>query len=306
MVSRLLVLLALALSATANPFLDTQSTLQLFLDFDGTIVTSDAYTTLASAAYESLPANGSIPSWDLIEATYGQVSDAVSATVPQPTSLREAIAYADNQALRAVEQWSFTWVQGLGVFDGVTADALVRQARNQTLRGGWCEFARAAQRRGVHIRVVSLNWSPAWIRLVLREATGCPEVAAHVDTYCPEILPPGVLPRSGRDHDEPLFSGGDKSRLVARLLARVPPARKQRVVFVSDGDADLQPLWGAPTNVGIVAGLGGSAAEAFRRYGVEIWNASEGWKGLTGEAASNRSAVYGFEDWRDIENFLWP
>lgn len=63
-----------------------------------TIVTSDAYTTLASAAYASLPANTStsFPSWDEIEATYGTVYDAVSATVDEPTSLEEAIDYANN------------------------------------------------------------------------------------------------------------------------------------------------------------------------------------------------------------------
>lgn len=61
-------------------------------------MTSDAYTTLASAAYASLPANtsASFPSWDEIEATYGTVYDAVSATVDEPTSLDEAIDYANN------------------------------------------------------------------------------------------------------------------------------------------------------------------------------------------------------------------
>lgn len=63
-----------------------------------TIVTSDAYTTLSSAAYASLPANASasFPSWDEIEATYGTVYDAVSATVDEPTSLEEVIDYANN------------------------------------------------------------------------------------------------------------------------------------------------------------------------------------------------------------------
>lgn len=67
-----------------------------------TIVTSDAYTSLASAAYASLPANvsTSFPSWDEIESTYGTVYDAVSATVDEPTSLEEAIDYANNAVRR--------------------------------------------------------------------------------------------------------------------------------------------------------------------------------------------------------------
>ncbi|KAJ3572307.1 hypothetical protein NPX13_g5095 [Xylaria arbuscula] len=50
-------------------------------------------------------------------------------------------------------------------------------------------------------------------------------------------------------------------------------------------------------NVGIVAGYDGSAAETFTQYGVDIWDAGEGWKGFTGEEAN---AVYGFEDWVDV------
>ena len=191
----------------------------------------------------------------------------------------------------------------MGLFETAQADELVKYARNQTLRDGWCAFARQAHKKGAHISVVSLNWSPSWVRLVLQEASGCPEVVSRIDAYSPEILPRGVLPVSPLNHGVPLFSGGDKSMLIAGILGRIPAARKKKVVFVSDGGADLQPLWGAPTNVGIVAGYDGSAAETFTQYGVDIQNASEGWKGFTGEKAN---AVYGFEDWVDVASLLWP
>ncbi|KAI0400243.1 hypothetical protein F4802DRAFT_620257 [Xylaria palmicola] len=275
---------------------------QLFIDFDGTIVTSDAYTALATAAYATLPRDSPVLPWDEIEAVYGARADAAAAALPEPTSLAGAIARADDASLRAVEAWSFDWVRGMGLFATASAAELTRAARNQTLRAGWCAFARTAQGSGLRIHVVSLNWSPSWIRLVLREAAGCPDVAARVAAYSPEILPRGVLPASPLSRAAPLFSGGDKTALVESLLEHIPEADRRKVVFVSDGKADLRPLWDAPTNVGIVAGHGGSAARTFRQYGVGIWEAREGWKGFTGEKTN---AVYGFEDWNDVAALLW-
>ncbi|KAI0869983.1 hypothetical protein GGS24DRAFT_129242 [Hypoxylon argillaceum] len=293
----------LALSVAARCIPSNPSSVHLFIDFDGTIVTSDAYTTLATAAYATLPSNTSVLPWAEIEQVYAARASAAAAALAQPTSLASAIAYANDPSLRAVEVWSFDWVKAMGLFAMAQADELARYARNQTLRGGWCAFARAALGQGAQVSVVSLNWSPSWVRLVLRHASSCPEVVPRIAAYSPEILPPGALPFSALDHDASLFSGGDKARLIERLLDGVPRAERQRVVFVSDGDADLQPLWEGPANVGIVAGYAKSAARAFREYGVSIWEACEGWRGFTGERAN---AVYGFEDWVEVTSLLWP
>lgn len=209
-----------------------------------------------------------------------------------------------NKALRAVEQWSFLWVQNLGVFDATKRDELVKFARNQTLRDGWCNFATSAQEKGVKVNVVSLNWSPSWIRLLLQEASECPQVVENIETYCPEILPEETLPATGLDHGTQLFSGGDKTELIESLLMSVSE-EVDNVVFVSDGDADLQPLWERPTNIGIVAGFDGSAAETFDTYGVEVANVSLGWRGHTGAGSGNSSFVYGFENWEDVGKLLW-
>ncbi|KAI1265662.1 hypothetical protein F5Y18DRAFT_385236 [Xylariaceae sp. FL1019] len=289
-----------AATAIAKCIPSNQSSIEVFIDFDGTIVTSDAYTTLATAAYATLPKDSSVLPWDEIEDIYEQRADAAAAAVPTPTSLASAIVYANDESLRDVEVWSFSWVKGMGLFETAQADELVKYARNQTLRDGWCSFAEKAQENGVHINVVSLNWSPSWIRLVLEEASGCADVVPQISIYCPEILPRGVLPVSSLNHNVSLFSGGDKTKLVKRLLKDVPTPKK--VVFVSDSDADLEPLWDDPTNVGIVAGYEKSAAQAFEEYGVNVWRAGEGWKGFTG-AESN--AVYGFESWVDVTKLLW-
>lgn len=269
-----------------------------------TIVTSDAYSTLAYAAEDSLAPNSSIPSWDEIEQTYGTIQGAASDTVPEPTSLQGAIDYSNNALLRSVEQWSFTYVNSSGLFDTITLSNLQKYARNVTLRDGWCGFAQAAIDKGVQIHVISLNWSPSWIRLVLEEASDCPEVVGNIATYCSEILPSGVLPSNPLNHAEPLFAGGDKTKLMQRILKRIPAESKERVAFFSDGDADLQPLWESPTTVGFAAGLDGSAFEAFEQYNVSVWPASQGWKGETGTAGSN-SSIYSFEDWSDVQQLLW-
>ncbi|KAJ2998452.1 hypothetical protein NUW58_g311 [Xylaria curta] len=296
-----LFLFALGVAAKCKP--SHSSSIQLFLDFDGTIVTSDAFTTLATAAYASLPSNSSVLPWDEIERIYGERADAAAAALPQPSSLAGAIAYANDASLRDVEVWSFNWVKGMGLFETATADELVKYARNQTLRDGWCSFARTAQKKGILINVISLNWSPSWVRLILQESSSCPEVVSRIATYSPEILPQGVLPISALNNNVSLFSGEDKTTLMMNLLAKVPTAKKQKIVFVSDGRADLSTLWEAPTNVGVVAGYGSSAARTFRQYDVDIRDVREGWKGFTG---NKTNAVYGFEDWADVAKLLWP
>lgn len=195
-------------------------------------------------------------------------------------------------------------MQNLGVLDATKQGELVKFAKNQTLREGWCSFATAAQESGVKLNVVSLNWSPSWIRLVLEQASECPQVVPNIETYCPEILPKDTLPDTGLDHGTPLFSGGDKTKLIESLLRTVADDVRN-VVFVSDGDADLQPLWEEPTNIGIVAGFDGSAAESFRTYGVGIADVNLGWRGHTGAGSGNSSFVYGFENWEDIGKLLW-
>ncbi|KAI0165557.1 hypothetical protein GGR57DRAFT_497031 [Xylariaceae sp. FL1272] len=309
-----------AATAIAKCVPSSPSSIEVFIDFDGTIVTSDAYTTLATAAYATLPNNSTVLPWDEIEEQYEQRADAAGAAVPTPTSLASAIAYANDASLRDVEVWSFNWVKGMGLFETAKADELVKFARNQTLRDGWCSFARKAEEEGVNIHVVSLNWSPSWIRLVLEEASGCADAVSRISIYCPEILPQGVLPISRLNHNASLFSGGDKAKLIKRLLKDVPTLKK--VVFVSDGDADLEPIWDGPINVGIVAGYDNSAAQEFEEYGVSIWKADEGWKGFTG-AESNAVCLYpldlryetantysltstdGFENWVDVAKLLW-
>lgn len=195
-------------------------------------------------------------------------------------------------------------MQNLGVFDATKQEELVKFAKNQTLRDGWCTFATAAQEKGVKVNVVSLNWSPSWIRLVLEQASDCPQVVENIETYCPEILPENTLPVTGLDHGTQLFSGGDKTKLIENLL-RTASDDIKNVVFVSDGDADLEPLWKAPTNIGIVAGFMNSAAESFRTYEIDVADVSLGWRGHTGVKDGNGSFVYGFEDWKDVGRLLW-
>ncbi|TRX95508.1 hypothetical protein FHL15_003466 [Xylaria flabelliformis] len=257
------------------------------------------------AAYASLPSNSSVPPWDQIEKICEQRADAAAsaAAVPQPSSLASTISYGNDASLRDVEVWSFERVKGIGLFETVKADELVKYARNLTFRSGWCSFTRTAQRKGVRINVVSLNWSPSWVRFVLQEASSCPHVILLIATYSLENLPKEVPPVSALNHIVSLFSGGDKTTLMASLADKALTKDKEKIVFISDGKTDLEPLWETPTNVGIIAGYNTSAARTFKQYGVNIWKADNGWRSFTGAKVD---AVYSFEGWVDVTKLLWP
>jgi hypothetical protein len=166
-------------------------------------------------------------------------------------------------------------------------------------------FAQEAQERDVRIHVISLNWSPSWIRLVLQEASTCPNVTENIQTYCSEILPPGILPTNALNNDVSLFNGNDKFVLIQQLLANITDAANQTILFVSDGDADLQPLIESPTNLGVVAGYDGSALDTLTQFGVEVKNATAGWQGYTGVAAGQNGSVYGFDSYQELRALLW-
>ena len=216
------------------------------------------------------------------------------------------ISVVGHQLLGTVERWSFLWVQSTGLFDTVKASDLQRYARNVTLRDGWCGFAKEAKSRGVHINILSLNWSPSWLRLILREVSGCPEVLDNVSTYCGELIPAGVLPYSELDNNVPLHIGGDKTVLIKKLLKDIPAEKKEKVVFVTDGRADLQPLWQAPTNIGVTAGNASvsSAPRVLESYNVTVVPAGDGFRGYSGEAG-DESFIYGLENWNELQSLLW-
>lgn len=174
------------------------------------------------------------------------------------------------------------------------------------LRAGWWDFVAYALEEGVRPAVVSLNWSPAWIRLVLRvdaaRASGAGGartlrwLAEEVDIYCAGILPPQVVvPPSARDHPVRLHTGADKVALIRRLVDQ--HARHGETVFIGDSKADLPPLLHAPTTIGVVAAGNASMANAFDEFGVPV-SAANGADVLHRTAGTGRLWV--LESFHDI------
>lgn len=142
------------------------------------------------------------------------------------------------------------------------------------LRDGLFDLLAYALEHGVQPAVVSLNWSPSWIRLVLRTnaRTAADKVLAElIPIYCSEILPPALVrPPNLLNRPASLFTGGDKVALISKLARRA----KGEVVFIGDSKADLPPLLLPPTTIGIVAAGSGSMSTALQKFAVQVVEAN--------------------------------
>ncbi|KAI5805921.1 hypothetical protein EDC01DRAFT_594100, partial [Geopyxis carbonaria] len=238
----------------------------VFLDFDGTIVTTDAFDTFALASYISAPA--SLAPWEYFSNTYYDAYYAAEAAFGgDPSNLRDEIAFQASELLRDAEVDSFDRVKAAGVFTHATAKDLLAVALNVTIRDGFYDFLEDAGRRGVEVQVVSRAWSPRWIRTVLRmgalKANRSPYVVEALRVVCPEILPAGLLTPGARgaDVDAAIFSGVDKVNVIKPQLRK-----NQKWVFVGDANSDLEPILAA--DVGVVAGADASSARTLKKEGV--------------------------------------
>jgi 2-hydroxy-3-keto-5-methylthiopentenyl-1-phosphate phosphatase len=295
----LLVLLLVPLSTASTP----PKKPIIFLDFDGTLATSDAFNTLALTAYKSLPPTSQVPSWSHFTDLYNSDYTQLTTTFGLRPNLTSELHFQSLSALSRLEHASYTRVKRSGLFHTASAALLREAAGTISVRPGFHGFLRAARSNSADVSVLSRNWSPSWIRAVLsasaanaRERT----LLADVRIFSPEILSPYLLLRARRGADKnidvPVFSGEDKRRVMRAW------AKGRDVVFVGDGNSDLAPLLGAPTVVGVIAGLNAEAAGTVgKEEGWEVWNATAGWRGVTG---LRRKAVYVLEKYDELPALL--
>jgi hypothetical protein len=106
----------------------------IFIDFDGTIAITEAFETLADAAYASVHTNSSYPPWrcecsqlffisrlvDTLSSyfsdTYNAEYDAFATTFGPRTNLSRELAFQSSPTERAIEAASFKRVSASGVF----------------------------------------------------------------------------------------------------------------------------------------------------------------------------------------------
>lgn len=212
---------------------------------------------------------------------YNEEYEAFSSLFGARTTLAREIAFQSSSGLRKVEAASFDRVAASRAFSYAKASSLATAAATVTLRDGWWEFVAFTLAEGLTPTVVSLNWSPQWIRAVLRAdasriAAGGDSyksirwLAEAVDIYCGELLSPGVVsPSSRRNHPVRLHTGADKVALVRRLSKQ-----RRDVLFIGDSKADLPPLTQSPTTIGVVALGSSSMAAALKLFGVPMRRAN--------------------------------
>jgi 2-hydroxy-3-keto-5-methylthiopentenyl-1-phosphate phosphatase len=268
----------------------------VYIDFDGTIAVSEAFENLAATAYLTVSASSGIPPWSHFDDLYMCDYCAAIAHLPEPATLAEELQLQALANLTKAAKDSFGRVKRSGVFNAVSEQALVDEAKTVEIRPGFWEFVAAAEKRGVRVSVLSRNWSVRWIRTVLRESQGAGTLAERLWVYCPEILPDGVLAASPRDRPFDVFSGDNK-----REVMKKERRGKEEVVFIGDDNSDLAPILQYPTVVGVVAGLDANSAETIRREpGVSLWRAADGFVKRTSVARG----AYVLEDFREMITLL--
>jgi hypothetical protein len=309
-----LLLSAIATDVLAKPSTTSSSkapdVAHLFIDFDGTIAISEAFENLSLAAYASTPDTSSYPPWSYFSQVYNDEYNNFTATYPTRDTLRKEIIFRSHPTLRKVESDSYERVRDSNVFDNMRYAVLRRFARDVEVREGWWEFVAAALDAGVQPKVVSLNWSVVWIRLVMREhldryirkigeseasKRGLDrELVERVAVYCSELVPWGVVKPTEYDFPTRLHTGGDKVQLITKLVGNVKGAKgaKGKIVFIGDSKSDLPPLVDS-ADIGVVAGK--DITSALEGWGVKVRQLGNGYFGESGE-----KMLYRLDDFREV------
>ena len=206
--------------------------------------------------------------------------EAFSGQFGARATLAQELEFQSSFGLRKVEAASFDRVAASHTLSSADASSLASAAATVTLRAGWWEFVAFSLAEGLTPTIVSLNWSPQWIRAVLRadvariassgtNIKNCKSVrslAEAVDIYCGEVLAPGVVrPPSRRDHPTRLHTGTDKVALMRRL-----EKQPGDVLFIGDAMPDLPLLMQGTTTIGVVALGTSSMTAALELFGVPV------------------------------------
>ncbi|KZV87311.1 hypothetical protein EXIGLDRAFT_840107, partial [Exidia glandulosa HHB12029] len=88
----------------------------IFIDFDGTIAVTEAFETLADAAYASVKDNSTFPPWSFFSDTYNDAYDAFSTSFGPRTTLSRELQFQTSLDERKIESDSFDRVSNSHVF----------------------------------------------------------------------------------------------------------------------------------------------------------------------------------------------
>lgn len=247
--------------------------MDIILDFDGTITSHDTTANLAQSALDIQLSQGKDMSaqWKSIVQNYElDLKRRMQEYQPQPhmrTRVEEEFLYL--RGLKDVDLRSQKRVNESGLFSGLDSDLLatagsraVREGKVR-LRAGFEAFVDEMIKRGHKIKVISVNWSSAFIRGALSNQ--------ELDIFANEIAENGHI--SGPDSlllgdSSPITTSGDKLRVLLSILPRQGDGM-QRCVYIGDSTTDLECLLHCK-GVVIAESVDTELLSALRRLSVEV------------------------------------
>lgn len=249
--------------------------MHIILDFDGTITVDDTIDHLAALAVAFQEEQQTTPpcappcSWgdrwaaivDRYLADHRAHRAGYSPVEHARTELDDELAFL--RSLRSVDGRSIGRLQDAGLFAGMPPERLFEGGRQAVvdaakaaatdknhvrIRPGFAAFLQeAAARRHWPVSIVSVNWSDAWIRGVLKGAREGDEtrirVFANKVTLSGAIVP--NFRRGAEDEHAPFASCSDKVEALEAAVAeavRTQEAADEAVVYVGDSTTDLECL----------------------------------------------------------------
>lgn len=285
----------------------------LLLDFDGTLSHRDTMHLVAEVGYSHQQAEQRVPQprpWteivDAYLADFRAHSTAYQPVTSQRTSLDQEAAWLNS--LRPVEEASFQRAVNAGVFDNVTRSEMEEGGRQALrtgqveLRNGFDQLLANVQRhnsrfphRQLPFRVLSVNWSAAFITGVLHQASEQQSAAGQITlddhtVYANEI--PSIndeapllsksshAPPTGRT---PIRTSGDKLAVLQTLRQSARSSSNDddddiTLVYVGDSSTDLECLLAADVGICIRDGTGAGSsssqkdfADLCQRIGIDVF-----------------------------------
>ncbi|KAJ0300741.1 hypothetical protein COL5a_006559 [Colletotrichum fioriniae] len=252
-----------------------QNTLNIVLDFDGTITTKDTIGALAEIGLQFQQQRGVDLSskWQQILLDYSKDhADHLSTYLPiadDRSSLKDELDFL--RGLKEVEMRSVQRVESSSIFKGVSWEHLTlagvtyRKEGRVKLRDGFADLMDAATEKGWSVAVVSVNWSRSFIKGVLSDYSVdivANEIELDGSISGPEVAgSPTVRPS--------LMTCEDKLQALRTLAARRGTEDIETLWYFGDSTTDIECLLAA-RGIVISSDAESSLIRTLRRLGYQV------------------------------------
>ncbi|KAL5888593.1 hypothetical protein ACKVWC_003851 [Pyricularia oryzae] len=261
----------------------TQITMDVVLDFDGTIIAKDSINCLGEfgvSHQQKHRQHDLSPTWKQIVSDYlADHKMHVSAYSPAEA---DRLTHDDERAflhsLQHVDVKSLARVADARIFEGCTADDLYGAGREAVrtgkvaARGGFAEFVAVMRGAGATMSILSVNWSASFIRGVLSQ---CGDDVVIEDVVSNEITADGkigCLGEGGGAQGTPMMTSLHK---LEALRARSAASSDENeisskiTIYFGDSTTDLECLLAADIGIVMANDENSSLLRALARLGFE-------------------------------------